>query len=292
MANAVFQVPVPVNETVLDYAPGSSERKKLSDELRRARDEVKDIPMYIGGEEIRSGKTIDIQPPHDRAHLLGHFHRGDKNHVKQAIDAALKAKASWAEMSWEQRASIFLKAADLIAGPYRAKLNAATMLGQSKNAYQAEIDAACETIDFLRFNVHFMREILSLQPISSKTVYNRTVQRPLEGFVFALTPFNFTAISGNLPTSAAMMGNTVVWKPANTQIYAANILMEIFEEAGLPAGVINLIYVSGPTAGDIIFKHKDFAGIHFTGSTEVFRQVWRDIGNNIEKYKSYPTHSW
>jgi 1-pyrroline-5-carboxylate dehydrogenase len=288
MADAIFQVPPPVNETVLDYAPGSVERKKLSDELHRARNEVKDIPMYIGGEEVRSGKTIEIHPPHDRAHLLGHFHRGDKSHVKLAIDAAMKAKESWAAMSWESRAAIFLKAADLIAGPYRAKLNAATMLGQSKNAFQAEIDAACETIDFLRFNVSFMREILSFQPISSKTVYNRTEQRPLEGFVFALTPFNFTAIAANLPTSAAMMGNTVVWKPANTQIYSASVLMEIFIEAGLPAGVINLIYVSGPDAGDVIFSHPDFAGIHYTGSTAVFRNIWKTIGENISKYKSYP----
>ena len=191
-------------------------------------------------------------------------------------------------MSWEQRASIFLKAADLIAGPYRAKLNAATMLGQSKNAFQAEIDSACEAIDFLRFNVHFMREILSFQPISSKTVYNRTEQRPLEGFVFALTPFNFTAIAANLPTSAAMMGNTVVWKPANTQIYSASVLMEIFIEAGLPPGVINLIYVSGPDAGEVIFSHPDFAGIHYTGSTRVFQNIWKTIGENISKYKSYP----
>jgi 1-pyrroline-5-carboxylate dehydrogenase len=288
MANALFQVPVPVNEPVLDYAPGSVERKKLTDELRRARTEVKDIPMYIGGEEIRSGKTIEIKPPHDTAHLLGHYHRGDKSHVKLAIDSAMKAKTAWAELGWENRASIFLKAADLIAGPYRARLNAATMLGQSKNAFQAEIDAACETIDFLRFNVHFMREILTQQPISSKNIYNRVEQRPLEGFVFALTPFNFTAIAANLPTSAAMMGNTVVWKPANTQIYSASVLMEIFREAGLPPGVINLIYVSGPDAGDVIFSHPDFAGIHYTGSTAVFQSIWKTIGENISKYKSYP----
>ncbi|MBK5286802.1 MAG: L-glutamate gamma-semialdehyde dehydrogenase [Bacteroidia bacterium] len=288
MADAIFNVPVPVNETVLDYAPGSVERKKIYDELRRARNEVKDIPMYIGGEEIRSGKTAEIRPPHDVAHLLGHFHRGDKKHVKLAIDAALKAKKDWAELSWENRASVFLRAADLIAGPYRAKLNAATMLAQSKNVFQAEIDAACETIDFLRFNVSYMREILSQQPISSKGVYNRVEQRPLEGFVFALTPFNFTAIAANLPTSAALMGNTVVWKPANTQIYSASVLMEIFIEAGLPPGVINLIYVSGPDAGEVIFSHPDFAGIHYTGSTAVFRSIWKTIGENIPKYKSYP----
>jgi 1-pyrroline-5-carboxylate dehydrogenase len=288
MANAAFKVPVPVNEPVYDYAPGSAERKALVKELASARKEVKDIPMYIGGEEVRSGNTISMHPPHDHHHLLAHYHRGDKTHVKQAIEAALKARASWAEMSWEQRASIFLKAADLIAGPYRAKLNAATMLGQSKNAYQAEIDSACETIDFLRFNVSFMREIYAQQPISSKGVYNRTEHRPLEGFVFALTPFNFTAIAANLPSSPAMMGNTVVWKPANTQIYSACVLMEIFIEAGLPPGVINLVYVSGPDAGDVIFSHPDFAGIHFTGSTGVFRSIWETIGKNIPKYKSYP----
>ena len=288
MANSVFKVPVPVNEPVYDYAPGSAERKHLVKELKSARGVVKDIPMYINGEEVRSGKKVSIHPPHDHKHLLGHYHRGDKNHIKQAIEAALKAQSSWAAMSWENRASVFLKAADLIAGPYRARLNAATMLGQSKNAYQAEIDAACETIDFLRFNVSFMREIYAQQPISSKGVYNRTEQRPLEGFVFALTPFNFTAIAANLPSSPAMMGNTVVWKPANSQIYSASLLMEIFIEAGLPPGVINLVYVSGPDAGDVIFSHPDFAGIHFTGSTGVFRNIWETIGKNIPKYKSYP----
>src|SRR5258706_2667709 len=288
MANSAFKVPVPVNEPVYDYAPGSAERKNLIKELKNARDVVKDIPMYIDGEEVRSGKKISMHPPHDHGHLLGHYHRGDKSHVQQAIEAALKARAAWAEMSWENRASIFLKAADLISGPYRAKLNAATMLGQSKNAYQAEIDAACETIDFLRFNVSYMREIYAQQPISSKGVYNRIEHRPLEGFVFALTPFNFAAIAANLPSSPALMGNTVVWKPANSQIYSASVLMEIFIKAGLPPGVINLIYVSGPDAGDVIFAHPDFAGIHFTGSTAVFRGIWQTIGQNISKYKSYP----
>ena len=288
MANSVFKVPAPVNEPVYDYAPGSAEKKSLVKELSNAREMVKDIPMFIGGEEVRTGKKISIHPPHDHSHLLGHYHKGDKSHVKQAIEAALKARASWAEMSWENRASVFLKAADLIAGPYRAKLNAATMLGQSKNAYQAEIDAACETIDFLRFNVSFMRDIYAQQPISSKGVYNRTEQRPLEGFVFALTPFNFTAIAANLPSSPAMMGNTVVWKPSNTQIYSASVLMEVFIKAGLPPGVINLIYVSGPEAGDVIFSHPDFAGIHFTGSTGVFRNIWETIGKNTSVYKSYP----
>lgn len=244
--------------------------------------------MYIGGEEVRTGNKMRMSPPHDHKHTLGHFHQGDKTHVTKAIDAALAAKSKWEDLAWEQRAAIFLRAADLIAGPYRAKLNAATMLGQSKNAYQAEIDAACELIDFLRFNVNFMTQIYREQPVSGKGMWNRIEYRPLEGFVFALTPFNFTAIAGNLPTSAAMMGNVVVWKPANTQVYAANVLMEIFKKAGLPDGVINLVYVSGPDAGDVIFSHPDFAGIHFTGSTGVFQNVWKTIGNNIHKFKTYP----
>lgn len=287
--NGIFRVPKAINEPVLDYAPGSKERENLKAAIANLRSQQMNVGMHINGKIVHTDSKVSMNPPHDIAHKLGEFSRGDASHVTAAIDAALAAKKQWSELAWEQRAAIFLKAADLLAGPYRAKINAATMLCQSKSVYQAEIDAACEMIDFLRFNVQYMHEIYNEQPSeNSKTVWNRLEYRPLEGFVFALTPFNFTAISGNLPTSAAMMGNTVVWKPANTQIYAANILMEIFEEAGLPAGVINLIYVSGPTAGDIIFKHKDFAGIHFTGSTEVFRQVWRDIGNNIEKYKSYP----
>ena len=288
MSNAIYQVPQAVNEPVLNYSPGSPERETLKATLRKMRGEVMDIPMYIGGKEIRTGKTVRMAPPHDHAHTLAHFHAGDKTHVQDAIDAALNAREAWGEFSWEQRASIFLKAAELLSGPYRATINAATMLGQSKNVFQAEVDAACEMIDFLRFNVQYMREIYSQQPISSKGVYNRLEQRPLEGFVFALTPFNFTAIAGNLPTSAAMMGNVVVWKPANSQIYAANILMKVFMEAGVPPGVINLVYVSGPDAGDVIFNHPDFAGIHFTGSTEVFRGIWKTIGNTIHKYKSYP----
>lgn len=287
--NGFFKLPKAVNEPVNDYAPGSIERKKLKDALEGARSRIEDIPMYIAGEEVRTGITTDIFPPHDLNHKIGQFHHGDKTHVKQAIDAALAAKSSWESMPWEGRAAIFLKAAELISGPYRYKLNAATMLAQSKNAYQAEIDSACELIDFLRFNVNYMEEIYSEQPpANSKGVWNRLEYRPLEGFVFALTPFNFTAIAGNLPTSAAMMGNVVVWKPANSQIYSANVLMEIFREAGLPDGVINLVYVSGPDAGDVIFNHPDFAGIHFTGSTGVFRHVWQTIGSNIARYKSYP----
>jgi 1-pyrroline-5-carboxylate dehydrogenase len=288
MSNGFFAIPLPKNEPVLSYAPGSKERAALKKALEEARSKVVDIPMYIGAEEVRSGIKKSLSPPHDHKHILGHFHLGDKSHVEQSINAAMAAKELWSHLSWEYRASIFLKAADLLAGPYRYKMNAATMLGQSKNAFQAEIDSACELIDFLRFNVHFMGEIYRDQPESSSGVWNRIEYRPLEGFVFALTPFNFTAIAGNLPTSAALMGNTVVWKPANTQIYAAHVIMEILREAGLPDGVINLVYVSGPDAGDVIFNHRDFGGIHFTGSTGVFQGMWKTIGNNIHKYRSYP----
>lgn len=288
MSTGFFVVPTPVNEPILSYAPGSKERELLKSAIAEARAKTLDIPMYIGGKEVRSGKTVSIHPPHDHQHTLGHYHQGDKSHIEAAIEAALKAKKDWANMPWEQRAAIFLKAAELIAGPYRYKLNAATMLGQSKNAFQAEIDSACEIIDFLRYNVQYMSEIYAQQVGSSKGIWNRIEQRPLEGFVFALTPFNFTAIAGNLPTSAAMMGNVVVWKPSNTQIYSANVLMEIFREAGVPDGVINLVYVSGPDAGDVIFSHPDFAGIHFTGSTSVFQGIWKTIGNNIHKFKTYP----
>jgi len=289
MLKGFFNVPTPVNETVLSYAPGTKERSLLKAALQEARSKQIDVPMYIGGKEIRTDKKVAIRPPHDHQHILGYYSQGDKSHVEAAIKSALAAKADWERLPWEQRAAIFLKAADLIAGPYRYKINAATMLGQSKNAFQAEIDAACELIDFLRFNVKYMCEIYEQQPpVSPRGAWNRVEQRPLEGFVFALTPFNFTAIAGNLPTSAAMMGNVVVWKPSNTQIYSANVLMEIFREAGLPDGVINLVYVSGPDAGEVIFKHRDFAGIHFTGSTGVFQDIWKTIGNNIHAYKTYP----
>lgn len=289
MLKGFFNVPQPVNETILNYGPGSKERALLKEALADARSKTIDIPMYIDGKEVRTDKKVNIYPPHDHQHLLGTYSQGTKEHVSEAINAALKAKSAWENLAWEQRAAIFLKAADLIAGPYRYKLNAATMLGQSKNAFQAEIDAACELIDFLRFNVKYMTEIYQQQPpVSPRGSWNRLEQRALEGFVFALTPFNFTAIAGNLPTSAAMMGNVVVWKPSNTQIYSANVLMEIFREAGLPDGVINLVYVSGPDAGEIIFNHPDFAGIHFTGSTSVFQDIWKTIGNNIHKYKTYP----
>jgi 1-pyrroline-5-carboxylate dehydrogenase len=289
MLKGFFNVPTPSNEAVLNYGPHSLERAALKEALAEARAYKIDIPMYIGDKQIFEGKRLEIRPPHDHKHLLANFFEGDKSTVEQAIDAALAAKADWENMPWEQRAAIFLKAADLFAGPYRAKINAATMLGQSKNAYQAEIDAACELVDFLRFNVHYMTEIYAQQPpVSPKGIWNRVEQRPLEGFVFALTPFNFTAIAGNLPASAAMMGNVVVWKPAYPQIYAANVLMQVFLEAGLPPGVINLIYVDGPVAGDVIFNHPDFAGIHFTGSTGVFQNIWQTIGQNIHKYKTYP----
>ncbi len=288
MATGFFKVPVAHNEVVKSYAPGSAERIALKKKLAEMRKEVRDIPMFIGDKQVKDGKKMELRPPHDHKHLLGYYYKSEKKHVTQAIDAALAAREQWVNMRWEQRASIFLKAAELIAGPYRAELNAATMLGQSKNAFQAEIDSACEIIDFLRFNVQFMTEIYTQQPQSSPGIWNRTEWRPLEGFIYALTPFNFTAIAGNLPSSCAMMGNVVVWKPSNTQVYAAHVLMKVFQAAGVPAGVINLIYPSGPDAADVVFNHPDFAGIHFTGSTGVFQDIWKTIGNNIHRYKSYP----
>ncbi|MCX6200286.1 MAG: L-glutamate gamma-semialdehyde dehydrogenase [Bacteroidetes bacterium] len=288
MATGFFKVPAPNNEPIKQYATGSKERDELKKKIAAMRKEVRDIPMFIGGKEIRDGKKTSLNPPHDHKHLLGHYYKSEKKHVQQAVTAALAARKKWVALSWEHRASIFLKAAELIAGPYRAELNAATMLGQSKNAYQAEIDSACEIIDFLRFNVQFMTEIYSMQPQSSAGIWNRSEWRPLEGFVYALTPFNFTAIAGNLPSSCAMMGNVVVWKPSNTQVYSAYVLMKIFREAGVPDGVINLIYPGGPDAADVIFSHRDFAGIHFTGSTEVFQNIWKNIGDHIHLYKTYP----
>jgi len=288
MSNGIFNVPVAANEPIYDYAPGTPEREALLASYKAQFNAQVDVPMYIGGEEVRTGNTGNLTPPHDHQHVIGTFHKGDASHVEAAIEAALAAKDRWSNMPWEHRASIFLKAAELISGKYRYKINAATMLAQGKNCFQSEIDSVCELADFLRFNVEYMVQIYSEQPESSPGVWNRMEYRPLEGFVFALTPFNFTAIAGNLPSSAALMGNTVVWKPANSQIYSANVVMEIFREAGLPDGVINLVYVSGPVAGDVIFEHKDFAGIHFTGSTGVFQNLWKTIGNNIHKYRSYP----
>ena len=283
-----FNYPLPNNEPVLNYAPGSKERETLKNTLGLLKKEKIDVPMYIGNKEVRTSKKFPLHPPHEKNFVLGTYSEGDEKHVRLAIDAALEARKSWSEMSWENRANIFLRAADLIAGRYRSYMNGTTMLGQSKNAFQAEIDSACEIIDFLRFNVHFLSEIYRQQPISSAGVHNRMEYRALEGFVLAITPFNFTAIGGNLPTSAAMCGNVVVWKPAHTQIYSAQMFMRILKEAGLPDGVINLIYVDGPTLGKVCFSHPDFGGVHFTGSTGVFNQMWKTIGENMGVYKSYP----
>ncbi len=288
MANAFFNVPIADNEPVLSYAPGSPEKGELQSVYAQLKGQEIDAPMHIGGKEVRTGNLVSMHPPHDLQHNLGNFHKGDASHVQQAIDAAMAAREEWANTPWQDRAAIFLKAADLLAGPYRAKLNAATMLCQSKNAYQAEIDAACELIDFFKFNVQYMSDIYAEQPESSPGVWNRLEYRPLEGFVFALSPFNFTSICANLCAAPAMMGNVVVWKSANSQIYSAQVIMELFKEAGVPDGVINLVYVSGPEAGEVIFKHPDFGGIHFTGSTGVFKNIWKMIGNNIDTYKSYP----
>ena len=288
MPKGIFNVPIAENEPVLSYAPGTPEREALQAQLKAYKETEVDIPMFIGGEEIRTGNKISMHPPHDIKHCLGYYHQGDETHVYKAIDAALTAREKWANLSWEHRASIFLKAADLVAGPYRQKLNAATMLGQSKNAFQAEIDAACELADFFRFNVQYMTDIYAEQPESAPGMWNRVEYRPLEGFVFALTPFNFTSIAGNLPSAPALMGNTVVWKPSKTAVYSAKVLMEIFNEAGVPDGVINLVYASGPVAAKVVFEHPEFAGIHFTGSTAVFQGMWKTIGENIAKYKSYP----
>lgn len=288
MSNSIVSIPKAVNEPIYSFAPNSPERALLQAALKEAKSKIKDIPMVINGRNVRTVNKVEIHPPAELKHLLGHYHLGDVSHVEKAIDAALKAKAQWEEFSWEKRAAIFLKAADLLAGPYRYKMLAATMLCQSKSAHQAEIDCICEMVDFLRFNVQYMQEIYRNQPESSPGVWNRVEYRALEGFVFALTPFNFTAIAGNLPTSCAMMGNTVVWKPAFSQIYSAALLMEIFQKAGLPDGVINLIFTPGAATGDTIFHHRDFAGIHFTGSTDTFQNIWQTIGNNIHKYKSYP----
>lgn len=288
MSNGIYKVPVPKNEPVCSYAVGTPQRAALKKALEEAHSKEIAIPMVIGGKEITTDNKVMMAPPHDINHSLGYYYKGDGSHVKMAIDAALEAHDRWANTPWEMRAAVFLKAADLLAGPYRYIMNAATMLGQSKTAHQAEIDAACELADFFRFNVQYMTEIYAAQPDSAPGMWNRVEQRPLEGFVFALTPFNFTSIAGNLPSAPAMMGNTVVWKVSNTQVYSAKVIMDIFREAGLPDGVINLMFVSGPAAGKEIFTHPDFAGIHFTGSTNVFNTVWKTIGDNIANYKTYP----
>ncbi|MGL5684060.1 MAG: L-glutamate gamma-semialdehyde dehydrogenase [Marinifilaceae bacterium] len=288
MGNAIFKVPEIKNEPIKSYAPGSAERRSLQEKLSAMRAEVVDLPMIIGGKAIVTDNKVEIRPPHDIKHLLGHYSQGTKEHIQMAIDAALQAKPAWEAMSWDARAAIFLKAADLISGPYRDRINAATMLGQSKNSMQAEIDSACELADFYRFNVKNMADIYAMQPSSSPLTWNRTDWRPLEGFVFALTPFNFTAISGNLPGAPALMGNTVVWKPSRTAVYSASVVMEVLKEAGLPDGVINLVFCSGGDASKVVFTHPMFAGIHFTGSSEVFNTIWQTIAGNIDKYRSYP----
>ncbi len=289
MSKGVFQVPLPVNEPVKGYAPGSAERTSLSAMYKKMyNQEPIDVPMYIGSELIRTEEKLPLTSPQEHAKVLGYLNRGTKDHVIQAIDTALAARERWSHLPWEHRAAIFLRAADLLAGPYRDRMNAATMLGQGKNAHQAEIDAACEFIDFLRFNVLYMQQVYNEQPGSQPGMWNRLEYRPLEGFVFAITPFNFTAIAGNLPASAAMMGNVCVWKPADTQVYSAHVIMELFRDAGLPDGVINMITVDGPVAGDVVFSHRDFAGLHFTGSTAVFKHLWKEIGSNLDKYRTYP----
>ena len=288
MTKAIFKLPPIKNEPLKTYAPGSAERKELKEKIKEFRKGGLDLPMIIDGKEVRTGNLHDIRPPHDHQHLLGHYHQGGKEHVQMAIDAALKAKPSWEAMSWESRAAIFLKAADLMSGPYRQSLNAVTMLGQGKNVYQSEIDAVAELIDFYRYNVRNMYDLYAMQPNSSDGIWNRMVWRPLEGFIFALTPFNFTAIAGNLGGAPALMGNTVVWKPSKTAVYAAHLVMTILQEAGLPDGVMNLVYVSGPDASEVVLNDENFAGIHFTGSTRVFDGMWEKIAKNVPKYKSYP----
>lgn len=288
MSNAQFKVPHPLNEPILDYKSGSIEKKNLKAELAAARKSSKEIPMFIGGNHVKSGDLKKIYSPHELTLELGSYHKGNKTHIDLAIQSALDAKPRWEALPWQERAAVFLRAADLLSGPWRATMNAATMMCQSKNVYQSEIDAVVELCDFFRFNAYYATEMYQVQPYSPKNTWNRMEFRPLEGFVFALTPFNFTSIAANLPCAPALMGNTVVWKPAESQIYSACIIMELLEAAGLPPGVINLVYVDGKTAGDTIFKHRDFAGIHFTGSTSVFRQIWQDIALNLPNYRSYP----
>lgn len=288
MSKGVFNVPIATNEPVLSYAPGTAEREEVLATYNNMYNSKIDVPMYIGSEKIMTDNTSNINPPHDHQHVIGQFSYAEESHVKKAIDAALESREAWANMPWEQRVSIFLKAAELLAGPFRARINAATMLAQSKNVFQAEIDAACELIDFFKFNAEYVTQLYQEQPESAPGMWNRLEHRSLEGFVFAITPFNFTSICANLCAAPAMMGNVVVWKPANTQVYSAKVIMELFQAAGLPDGVINMITVKGPVAGDVIFKHKDFAGLHFTGSTGVFRHLWKEIGNNIANYRTYP----
>ena len=288
MSNSIPQVPFPSNEPILSYAPDSSEKNEVLKMYNSMFNKTIEIPMRIGSINVKTGDLGSMSPPHDHNQLLGNYHKATKKNIEDAISIALKARTAWSKMPWQSRAAIFLKAADLVAGPYRAKINAATMLCQSKTIYQAEIDAACELIDFLRFNVQFMHEIYENQPESSPGVWNRLTYRPLEGFIYAVSPFNFTAIAGNLSASAAMMGNVVIWKPSDHQVYSANILMEIFIEAGLPDGIINMVFGDPEMITDTVLKSKEFAGIHYTGSTSVFRNIWSKIGKNINDYNSYP----
>lgn len=288
MSNAYFTIPTPINEPVLNYAPGSPERAAVAAQYKKYFEGHADIPMYVGGAEVRTDNTRNITPPHDHQHVVGHYHLADEAIVDHAISNALASRKAWADTPWEHRAAVFLKAADLLAGPYRAKINAATMIAQSKTVHQAEIDAACEFIDFLRFNAYFMTQIYRDQPVSSPGIWNRVEYRPLEGFVYAITPFNFTAIAGNLPASAALMGNVVLWKPSDHQIFSAQVINEVFRKAGLPEGVINVVYGDAAMVTKKVLDHPDFAGLHFTGSTQVFKSLWKQIGNNIEKYKTYP----
>jgi 1-pyrroline-5-carboxylate dehydrogenase len=288
MLKGFFHVPKAVNEPVKSYKPGSPEKESVLAAYKEMWNAKIEVPLYIGSEEIKTGHTKNITPPHDHKHIVGTYHEAEKSHVEKAISNALEAKENWANLAWEQRAAIFLKAAELIAGPYRAKINAATMIGQSKTVFQAEIDAACELIDFLRFNVEFMTQIYNDQPKSTSDMWNRVEYRPLEGFVYAVTPFNFTAIAANLPASAALMGNVVLWKPSFSQLLSAKVIIDVFKEAGVPDGVINVVFGDAAMISDTVFNHADFAGIHFTGSTHVFQDIWKTIGNNIHKYKTYP----
>lgn len=288
MLKGFFNVPKAVNEPVKSYKPGSPEKEAVLAAYRKMYSETIDVPMYIGSEQIKTGNTRTMTPPHDHQHVVGTYHLAEKKHIDQAIASALEARKKWSQMAWEQRAAIFLKAAELIAGPYRARINAATMIAQSKNIFQAEIDASCELIDFLRYNVAFMTQIYADQPSSDSAVWNRLEYRPLEGFVYAITPFNFTAIAANLPASAAMMGNTVVWKPSDSQVFSAKIIIDVFKEAGVPDGVINVVFGDPVMITDTVLTHPDFAGVHYTGSTFVFKEIWKKIGSNIHTYKTYP----
>ena len=288
MGKGFFEVPIAINEPIKGYTPGSSERTEVLKTYKEMYGNNIDVAMYINGENIKTGDISTMSPPHDHQHIVGTFHKAEKKHIETAINGALKAREKWANTPWEQRAAIFLRAAELIAGPYRAKINAATMIAQSKTIHQAEIDAACELIDFLRFNVQFMTEIYAEQPESTSDAWNRLEYRPLEGFIYAITPFNFTAIAGNLPASAALMGNVVVWKPSDSQIFSAKIVLDVFKEAGVPAGVIQMVMGDPVMITDTVLANSDFSGIHFTGSTHVFKNIWQKIGVNIQNYKTYP----